>query len=486
MTNRVSRRKFFQKVGSGCSLAVAAVSVTESSRPAAASTLPSVAARTPKSSSLNRTSDRAAPAIGNLSLNVEKVETTWVNVPLRPVPARRMFAENYEWTYFQIHKVTLACGVVGFGETMPYYTWGRPTEESLASARGRNAAELIWHDSLGAGLQMALFDAVAKANDVPLYRLLGSKLRDRAFISWWDLDLTGEDWALECREARAQGYTALKTKARPWRDLIEDCRTLSKTLPSSFTLDMDFNDFLLDTGHAAPVLQEVAEIPHVTAFETPIPQGDVAGNRFLRSLTRVPIAMHYGVPPVLTALQEEVCDVFVVGGGASAVMQSGAVAAMANKPFWLQLVGTGVTATFALHLAAVLSHATWPAVNCHQLFVHSLVKPAIAVANGTAAVPELPGLGVELDEDAVAKFRIEPRTLPPTPPEALMAVRWPTGSVNYYARSSQYWDDFRNGRLPIFAKGVRFEYIENNGSREWKELRDRAAKATVFSKERIL
>ena len=117
---------------------------------------------------------------------------------MRPVPARRMLAENYDWTYFQIHKVKLACGVVGFGETMPFYTWGRPTEETLAYAQGRNAAELMWNDQLGAGLQMALFDAVAKASDVPVYRLLGPKHRDRAFISWWDLDMAGDDWVLEC------------------------------------------------------------------------------------------------------------------------------------------------------------------------------------------------------------------------------------------------------------------------------------------------
>lgn len=478
-----SRRKFLSCAGAGTTLAAAVASLAAAPGRSAGS---SSGLKEGSESGLTREATGPAPALGNLNLTVTKVETTWVSVPLRPVPARRMLAENYEWTYFQIHKVTLACGVVGFGETMPYYTWGRPTEATMAYARGRNAAELMWDDALGAGLQMALFDAVGKANDVPVYRLLGRKHRDRAFISWWDLDMVGEDWVLECREALAQGYTAFKTKARPWRDLVEDCRTLSKALPPHFTLDLDFNDFLLDASHATQVMQEVAQFPHVAAYESPIPQGDVEGNRFLRTHTRVPIAMHYGVPPVMTALKEEVCDVFVIGGGASALMQAGAVAAMANKPFWLQLVGTGITATFALHLGAVLSHATWPAVNCHQLYVTPLIKPGIEVANGSAPIPEKPGLGVELDEDAVSRFRIEPLARQPDPPEALIAVRWPTGATNYYAYSRQYWDDFRSGRLPIFSKGVRFEYVENNGSREWKELHERAKKGSVFSKERIL
>ncbi len=475
-----SRRKFIGFAGACASTAVASGLLPHTS-PVSSKTPDGHMAGNPYQSP-----DSRPRATGKLNLDVSKVETVWLDLPFRPIPGRRMYAENYEWRYFQIQRVTLGCGIVGFGETMPYYTWGIPTEEKLAYAHSRNAAELMWDDSLGAGLQMALFDAVGKALGVPVYRLLGAKCRERAFVSWWDLDMTGEDWTAECREALGQGYTAFKTKARPWRDLAEDCRTLSKSLPPHFAVDMDFNSFLLDASHAAPVMQELAMIPHVAAFESPIPQGDVEGNRFLRSQTRVPIAMHYGSPPVMTALGEGVCDVFVIGGGAGAVLRSAAVAETANKPFWLQLVGTGITTTFSLHLAAVLSHATWPSVNCHQLYVNHMVSPEISVSNGTAAIPEQPGLGVELDSEAVEKYRIAPLTRMPDPPEALMAVRWPTGAVHYFAYSKQYWSEFSSGRLPIFERGVRFEYIENNGSREWKDLQQRAQKGAVFSKERIL
>ena len=479
----LSRRKFFNQVGVG-SLA-AATSAAGLSASGGVGTIASKSGGGRKSTPAHPAAT-ATPSAGNLDLTVKSIETIWVNVPFRPVPARRMLAENYEWTYSEIQKVKLACGVEGIGETMPFYTWGRTTDETRAYAKGRNAAELMWEDRIGAGLQIALFDAVAKACDVPLYRLLGPKHRDRAFISWWDLDMAGEDWVLECRDALAQGYTAFKTKARPWRDLVEDCKTLSKILPPHFSLDMDFNDFLLDVSHATQTLQELAQLPNVEAFETPIPQADVEGNRFLRTQTRVPIAMHYGNPPVMTALKNEVCDIFVVGGGASAVMQTGAVAAMANKQFWLQLVGTGITAAFALQVAAVLTHATWPSVNCHQLYIHPLIKPGIAVANGTAAISEKPGLGYELDEDAVAKYRIEPLARQPDPPKALMAVRWPTGASTYYTNKDQYWEDFRGGRYAPFVKGVRFEYISDNGSREWNELHEKAKKVGFFSKERIL
>jgi hypothetical protein len=121
-------------------------------------------------------------------------------------------------------------------------------------------------------------------------------------------------------------------------------------------------------------------------------------------------------------------------------------------------------------------------VNCHQLFTHQMIRPAIQVANGTAPVPEAPGLGVALDDEAVERFRIEPLKQDPYPaPNLLLAIRWPSGATSYYAHTRQYWDDFENGRLPLFPKGVYLERVPDNGSREWKEMQARAALGGVHS-----
>lgn len=115
-----------------------------------------------------------------------------------------------------------------------------------------------------------------------------------------------------------------------------------------------------------------------------------------------------------------------------------------------------------------------------------MIRPTIAVANGTAAIPDKPGLGVELDSDALEKYRIAPLAHMPDPPEALMTGRWPTGSTCHFADKTQYWSDSANGKLPLLTKGVQFEYIDNDDSREWKELQQRAKQGTVLSKERTL
>jgi len=420
----------------------------------------------------------AAPAIvGASSTDVKSVDRTWVDVPFRPVPGRHMHRERPGWTLFEVTKVTLANGVVGFGESMVQYG-GRPLGDSIINRiSGKPAAESMWDDSIGYGLQIALFDAVGKTNGVPIHRLLGRKVRDRAFLSWWACDQPGKDWVIECKDAVAHGYTAFKAKARSWFDLDEQCRILTPTLPDHFKIDFDFNSLLLDSGHAGPYLTELEKYHHLAIYESPIPQSDVEGNALLRKKTRIPIAMHYGSPPIMTALREEVCDGFVIGGGASRVINNGTIAATANKPFWLQLVGTGITATWAMHLAAVLSHARWPSINCNNLYEEGLVTPGVKVENGSAKIPEAPGMGVDLDEDAVERYRIEPlkeRRVPPT--DILLAIRFPSGATSYYISAQRYRADFLAGKLPVFATGVYMEQVDNNGSSEWRDLHARVLK----------
>ena len=419
----------------------------------------------------------AAPAIATgLDLTVKNIVSTWVRVLFRPVPARNMIRELPHWTIFVIYKVTLACGVVGYGETMQYYTWGTVKDEAIARVTNHNAADFMWDDSVGCGLQMALFDAVGKANGVPIHRLLGHKVRDRGFISWWAIDQPGEDWVIECKDAAAAGFTFFKTKARPWWDLQDQCQKLMPTLPAYMKVNFDFNGTLMDSSHAGRYCVEIEKHAAMALYETPIPQSDVAGNKLLRSQTKVPIAMHYGSPPVMTALKEDVCDVFVIGGGSHRLREQAAVAATADKPFFLELVGTGITATFSLHFAAVLTHAQWPQVDCHRIYTHQMIRQPIVVENGSARIPDAPGLGVDLDEDAVERFRIQPVMKEYPYPGLLLSVRWPSGATSYYAHAAQYWEDVHAGRFPVFLRHVYLERIADNGSREWKDLQARAQK----------
>ena len=195
--------------------------------------------------------------------------------------------------------------------------------------------------------------------------------------------------------------------------------------------------------------------------------------------------MHYGNPRPLDALKQEVCDGFVVSGGAARVTQIGAVAAMADLPFWLQLVGSSITAAYSLHLGGVLSHATWPAVNCHQLFADHLLTAPIVVEDGTASVPDGPGLGFELDREKLERYRVDKPSARPDPPR-LIETTWPDGTradtannglVNFMLTQGQ------RGAYPYYVEGAMTRLVPDDGSAAWRARYEAAREAPVITRD---
>ncbi len=367
------------------------------------------------------------------------------------------------WALSELCKVTTDTGLVGWGETLPHYTWGVVTDAGVERAMGANPADLLWNDALGAGLQQALFDLVGQSLGVPVHRLLGSAVRTRCPLAWWCYDMPPHDWAAEARAGIDAGYTAFKLKARPWFDIVEQVEAVSAATPAHAKLDLDFNGLLVDAGHAKPLLTTLAGYPKVAIFETPIPQTDVGGNRALRAAVPRPIAMHFDSPPFLTAVKEEVCDGFVVSGGAAACLHQGAQAAAANMPLWLQLVGTGITTAFAMHLGAVLPAARWPAITCLNTYANHLLTEPLTVEHGYVPVPQAPGLGVTVDEDLVHRLR-RPDASPLDQPRTIYTVRWADGRTAEYVDRGVYEPDFLAGNQPVFERGVTLTTSEDDGS----------------------
>jgi len=411
-------------------------------------------------------------------MQVTSIERIWVDLPLKPVPFQNMVREIPHWSLFEICKVTLSNGVVGVGETMPYYTWGEVTDEAVARATGQHAATVMWDDSLGAGLQMALFDAVAKSLETPVWSLLGEKVRSQAHVGWWAIDMPAEDWISECGEAVRNGYTTFKTKARPWFDLEDQVARLSEAVPDYFLLDMDFNDFGLDPAIVRPLCKRLEKYSKVAIWESPIEQEDVEGNRMLRQHLSVPIAQHIDRPAFETQIRRDICDGFVMEGGVSHAVGRGRTCAEFNKPFWLQWVGSNLGATFCLHVQAVLSHARWPAIHCNHMYPVQFVDEPWVVSNGMAKIPDQPGIGVTVNWDVVEQHRIEPKDQPYPYPGLLLRLNWPSGARSYFTHAQQLWDLFKAGDLPAFVRGVNLVRIDENTD-EWQEYYGRAGVAPV-------
>lgn len=410
-------------------------------------------------------------------MKIKDIELILLDVPFHEVPGRNMARQNNGWHICEICRVETDNGLVGIGETLPNYTWGRVTPEAVERARGGNPFDLMWDDGLGAGLQMALFDVAGKAAGVPVHRLLGRAVRQWCPISWWGIDMSPEDYAAEARSAVEQGYMSFKQKARPWWDVYEQARLTEAAVPANFKLDFDFNQHLVSAATAIPVLQRLDRCPAIAIYESPIPHRDVEGNRRIRAATRCALAFHYGDPDVNWTLREDACDGYVASGGAARIMGTAHLAEQMHKLFWLQLVGTGLTTTMALHLGAVCTHAQWPAVTCMNMYVDQLIGEPIRVVGGYARVPDAPGLGVTFNESAL-RWRTDTSTRANA--DALYAFVRPCGVKTWYDREfGGYWDDCLAGNQPLSEEGVRLEQRDNDGSGDWQDMAARVKQGPV-------
>jgi L-alanine-DL-glutamate epimerase-like enolase superfamily enzyme len=397
---------------------------------------------------------------------VKEIELIHLDVPFTRHTETQLRYWLPHWHIVQLCRVTLENGVIGWGETIPNYTWAKVPEKISERVVGRPAGELLWQDGLGAGVQMALFDALGRTLGVPVYRLLGSKVREWCPLSWWAMDMPAKDWAIQCADAARAGYTTAKLKARTWYDLHATIGAILEVVPPQFRLDLDFNATLADAAAAVKLLKSLERYSQVAMIESPIPQGDVAGNRQIRARINRPVAMHYGSPPPATALGDDAVDGFVVCAGASSLLKQAAVAETFNKPFWLQLVGTGVTTTWAAHLGAVCGQAKWPAITCMNIWESQLITRPIELRGGYYRVPETPGLGIEVDRKAIDRYRVDYAWV--DPPRHVYRYSRASGEVTYFGcTKEELHGAYPRNAMPVCETGSNLVPVEDDGSKEF-------------------
>ncbi|MCC2672596.1 MAG: dgoA protein, partial [Armatimonadetes bacterium] len=125
-------------------------------------------------------------------MQIERIERILVRVPFREPHVQAMGRRSGDWSLVELCKVKADNGLLGWGETVVYYTWAAVTQAAVERALTRNPFELLWDDTLGAGLQMALWDLCGKHAGAPAHRLLGPQCREACPLSYWCMDMAAE------------------------------------------------------------------------------------------------------------------------------------------------------------------------------------------------------------------------------------------------------------------------------------------------------
>ena len=78
-----------------------------------------------------------------------------------------------------------------------------------------------------------------------------------------------------------------------------------------------------------------------------------------------------------------------------------------KAPFFMDSQGLGIADTFMVHIAASIRNATLPHGVLSYLYANHLFTGRMAVEDGHVELSDAPGLGIELDEETVERYRAD-------------------------------------------------------------------------------
>jgi len=275
-------------------------------------------------------------------------------------------------------------------------------------------------------VDIALWDLKGRHLDLPVHRLMGGPLRARvqAYATGFYRKRSDDPVSYlldEARERADAGFAAIKLKLGFGIDEdIRLCRSIRRAVGETMTVMVDANH-AYDATAAIRLGRQIEDLD-IAWFEEPVPPEDLQGYREVKSALRMPIAggeaefTRWGFRPILVErvsdiLQPDVC----AAGGLSECKKiadmANAFGVRVNPHVW----GTGVALAASLQLIATLPDNP-PGLNPiapllefdqseHPIRMAILTEP-IRHQAGWVDIPTGPGLGIEIDRAAMARFMI--------------------------------------------------------------------------------
>lgn len=273
--------------------------------------------------------------------------------------------------------------------------------------KARKSLHFVGYEGLSmiavAGLDMAAWDALARAADVPLCVLLGGSVGPvRAYNSnglWLRDPAALAEEAVELRDEG--GFEGLKL--RMGRDRIADDLATVDAVRGAVGEDMhlmvDFNQGL-DLAEALERCHRIDDLG-LNWIEEPILYDDYDGYAKLTADLKTPIQIgenFYGPRELHKALQRKACDFvmpdFMRIGGVTGWMRAAAIAGTAGVP-----ISTHLYPEVGAHVMRVSETAHWLE---WQDWADPVLQQPYTLKDGMLQIPDRPGLGLDWDEAVVA------------------------------------------------------------------------------------
>jgi L-alanine-DL-glutamate epimerase-like enolase superfamily enzyme len=315
-------------------------------------------------------------------------------------------------------------GLAGWGETPD--DWinrsfeGAPEERLRSQVLGRDPHDLeAWYAEntlgpfLASAVEMAMWDLLGQAARQPLYRLLGGLVRDRIELAACMGIRPYDEAKAIARQYLDLGFSTLKTKAgRDAQEDLEMVRGIRDGVGDRLRLRIDPN--MGYTPEVAASLARDLEKYHLEYFEQPMHSTLLAESARLRRRTATPLALNESVttPEVaLQILQLGAADVLLPdtyqGGGILAVKKVAALCEAASVPCVFHCAhDLGLKTAAMLHVVASSPGFTLANDCTYYGLEDDILTHPHPIERGYMPVPQGPGLGVQVDEAKLAKYRV--------------------------------------------------------------------------------
>ena len=258
-----------------------------------------------------------------------------------------------------------------------------------------------------AGIDMAAWDALAKAVELPLVKLLGGEPRPITAYNSCGLGIIGaERAAIEARELVAPGFQAIKVRLG-YPDVKTDVaviRAVRKAVGDDILLMTDYNQSL--SVSEAIMRCRLLDEEGIYWVEEPTVADDFLGHAAIAREAKTPIQIGenwWGTHDMAKSLAAGASDFVMLD-----VMKIGGVTG------WLRgaalVEPRGIPASSHL-FPEISAHLLTVAPTCHWLefvdWASPILKHPLRVENGQALTGSAPGIGLEWDEQAVKRFLVE-------------------------------------------------------------------------------